>query len=60
MLVAGKTRVVAPKDDGNIPRLELRAAVLGARLTDSILAALHSYDIKQVYCWSDSKTVLHG
>ncbi|XP_036327402.1 uncharacterized protein LOC118740010 [Rhagoletis pomonella] len=40
-----------------IPRLELQAAILGARLAKSIIEA-HSVSIKQCYFWTDSRTVL--
>lgn len=41
----------------SISRLELQAAVLGARLANSILKG-HAVKVKRVGLWSDSKTVL--
>uniref|UniRef100_A0A6V7KPX3 Uncharacterized protein n=1 Tax=Bracon brevicornis TaxID=1563983 RepID=A0A6V7KPX3_9HYME len=58
-LLEAKTRV-APRDKSTIPRLELLAATVGARLLHSILEILepdHQANI-QVYCWTDSSTVL--
>ncbi|XP_062534004.1 uncharacterized protein LOC134203041 [Armigeres subalbatus] len=55
-LVTDKTKV-APIKYASIPRLELMAAVLGARLL-SFVGENHTVPIHQRYCWSDSKTVL--
>ncbi|XP_058456413.1 uncharacterized protein LOC131433824 [Malaya genurostris] len=41
----------------SIPRLELQAAVLGARLANSVSDVL-SLEARQRFMWSDSKTVL--
>ncbi|XP_062537760.1 uncharacterized protein LOC134206081 [Armigeres subalbatus] len=48
---------VAPLQHMSIPRLELQAAVLGARLANSAGEIL-SLEVKQRFMWSDSKTVL--
>ncbi|XP_058827235.1 uncharacterized protein LOC131687200 [Topomyia yanbarensis] len=56
VLVGAKTRV-APLKYVSIPRLELQAAVIGARLATSIENAL-SIKIHQRYFWSDSRDVL--
>ena len=57
-----KTRVApAAKKDANkptsIPRLELLAATIGARLTNQILKALDFKDVTAYY-WTDSSTVV--
>ncbi|XP_062713555.1 uncharacterized protein LOC134290427 [Aedes albopictus] len=55
-LVGAKTRV-APLKFLSIPRSELQAALLGARLAKTILASL-STKISKRYFWTDSKDVL--
>ena len=53
--VTAKTRV-APKTPLNIPRLELQAAVLSAKLSTVIIKE-HDYRIDSTYLWADSSTV---
>lgn len=55
-IVASKTRV-APLKFVSIPRLELQAAVVGARLANTITDAL-SVKISRKYYWTDSRDVL--
>ena len=55
-LIAAKSRV-APLKAMSIPRLELTAAVLGARLTASIINALNLKP-DQITYWSDNMNVL--
>ncbi|XP_062716205.1 uncharacterized protein LOC134291874 [Aedes albopictus] len=54
-LVASKTKV-APLRGLSIPRLELMAALLGARLRKTI-EENHSLKVQKTYFWSDSSTV---
>ncbi|GFX51333.1 integrase_H2C2 domain-containing protein [Trichonephila clavipes] len=56
ILVRAKSRV-APLKLLSIPRLELMACCVGARLVNSILKALNMPDLK-VTLWSDSTTSL--
>ncbi|GFY71658.1 integrase catalytic domain-containing protein [Trichonephila inaurata madagascariensis] len=56
ILVRAKSRV-APLKLLSIPRLELMACCIGARLVNSILKALNMPDLK-VTLWSDSITAL--
>lgn len=53
--VTAKTRV-APKKPLSIPRLELQAAVLSARLSTVVIKE-HDYRIDSTYLWTDSGTV---
>ncbi|GBM08052.1 hypothetical protein AVEN_150473-1 [Araneus ventricosus] len=55
-LLAAKSRI-APLRGGTIPRMELLAALVGARLTNSVIEALNWKEVK-CYYWSDSTTVL--
>ena len=55
-LVAAKTRV-APLAATSIPRLELMAAILGLRLTESV-SRVYSGGLGQAVFWSDSMNVL--
>ncbi|XP_065074451.1 uncharacterized protein LOC135698403 [Ochlerotatus camptorhynchus] len=55
-LVASKTKV-APLQLLSIPRLELQAAVLGARLRKTIEEG-HSIQVKRTHFWSDSSTII--
>lgn len=55
-LVASKTKV-APLRPVSIPRMELLAAVLGARLAATISNG-HDLRIESTHFWTDSKTVL--
>ncbi|XP_058828010.1 uncharacterized protein LOC131687931 [Topomyia yanbarensis] len=55
-LVAAKTKV-APLRALSIPRLELQAAMMGARLLHNVCSAL-TLNIHKRYLWTDSSTVL--
>lgn len=55
-LVGAKTKV-APLKPLTIPKLELKAAVLGVRFLESTQNH-HTYQIAQRFLWSDSTTVL--
>lgn len=55
-LVMAKTKV-SPLKPLSVPRLELQAAMLGARLAQSIGSSL-TIPIEHRYFWSDSSTVL--
>ncbi|XP_060575018.1 uncharacterized protein LOC132732552 [Ruditapes philippinarum] len=54
-LVMSKTRV-SPLKQLTLPKLELMAAVIGARLTKHVLKSIPAHS---VYIWSDSQIVLH-
>ncbi|XP_055527535.1 uncharacterized protein LOC129720125 [Wyeomyia smithii] len=55
-LVSSKTKV-APLQQTSIPRLELQAAVIGARLRKTIEDG-HLVQVKRTNFWSDSSTVI--
>ena len=54
--VMGKSRV-APLKPMSIPRLELQAAVMGARMAKCITDG-HNVNIHAIHFWTDSRTVL--
>ena len=56
-LVAAKSKVASK--NLSIPRLELVAAHMLCKLVKSVMKALYSFKINQVYCWVDSTTVLY-
>ncbi|XP_055543223.1 uncharacterized protein LOC129728792 [Wyeomyia smithii] len=56
VLVASRVKV-APLKPVSIPRLELQAAVIGARLASAVRKN-HFFDIETQFFWSDSTTVL--
>lgn len=56
MFICGKTRC-APLKLLTIPRLELQAAVLGARLRKTVLER-HDVNVKSSTLWTDSRTVV--
>ncbi|XP_055528075.1 uncharacterized protein LOC129720610 [Wyeomyia smithii] len=55
-LIGAKSRV-APLKFVSIPRLELQAAVVGARLAHSIQLG-HTYKISKRYFWTDARDIL--
>ncbi|XP_062716624.1 uncharacterized protein LOC134292014 [Aedes albopictus] len=55
-LICAKTKV-APVKVLSVPRLELKAAVLGSRVLETI-QGYHTYPISRRVLWSDSSTVL--
>ncbi|XP_055632399.1 uncharacterized protein LOC129772895 [Toxorhynchites rutilus septentrionalis] len=55
-LVMSRSKV-APLKKQSIHRLELMAAVLGARMQQAILTN-HTYKVQRTFLWTDSKTVL--
>ncbi|GBO11367.1 hypothetical protein AVEN_250367-1 [Araneus ventricosus] len=55
-LVHARSRV-APVKTVTIPRLELFACLIGARLLSSVINDLKLYDVN-IYCWTDSTTAL--
>ena len=57
-LIMAKSRV-APLKNLSIPRLELIASLLTARLVTTVKQFLHLMKISNIYCYTDSLTVLH-
>ncbi|KAJ8973156.1 hypothetical protein NQ317_017929 [Molorchus minor] len=55
-LIQAKNRI-SPIKKLTIPRLELLAATIGARLLTSVIENFNKKDL-QIYCWTDSTTVL--
>lgn len=58
ILVAGKAKLVPQKKPLSLPKLELSAAHLLAKLISKILKCLEPYKNIKLYCWCDSKVVL--
>ena len=58
-LLTAKTRLPPLKKELTIPRLELTAARIAARLVATVKEALADFEIKEVFMWSDGGTVLH-
>ncbi|XP_049886650.1 uncharacterized protein LOC126381173 [Pectinophora gossypiella] len=56
--LAGAKAKVAPLKAQSIPRLELQASLIGARLAHSIQEE-HRQKADRIVLWSDSKTALH-
>ena len=56
-LLAAKSRI-APKGQ-RIPRLELKAGLMLAKLQPNILVSLENYSIKSCHYWVDSTTVFY-
>ena len=56
--VIGKSRLTPFKEKRlSIPKLELQAAVTATRIKTKLLEETN-FDVKRIYFWSDSKTVL--
>ena len=56
VVFAGSKCRVAPTKVLSVPRLELQAALLGARLSN-MLKDIYIFEVDQQYFWTDSKTV---
>ena len=50
---------VAPFKNITLPRLELMAALIGARLCSFVLVSLSDLHFQQVFMWSDNQITLH-
>ena len=57
-LIVAKARV-APLKNLSVPKLELTAALLSARLADFILKTYDDLNFKQTYLWIDSKVTIN-
>ena len=58
MFVAAKTRIVPPSKRGNVPRLELQAALIAIRLARQVLEELGELSIIRALLWTDNQAVL--
>ena len=58
-LVTAKTRLPPIKKEMTIPRLELTAARIAARLLKTVRETLKNWEPEELVLWSDSSTVLH-
>eukprot|EP00795_Rhopilema_esculentum_P004207 gene4207-20394_t len=58
-LVTAKTRLPPIRKEMTIPRLELTAARIAARLLKTVRETLKNWELEELVLWSDSSTVLH-
>ncbi|XP_065058471.1 uncharacterized protein LOC135686212 [Rhopilema esculentum] len=58
-LVTAKTRLPPIRKEMTIPRLELTAARIAARLLKTVRETLKNWEPEELVLWSDSSTVLH-
>ena len=58
-LLTTKTRLPPLKKEMTISHLELTAERIAARLVTTVREAFTEFEIKNVFMWSDSCTVLH-